>query len=234
MLTDTPFGNPQDLAARIRKTSEDPNNPVATAFGVWVTRIILERTKSTIRYEETDWDSSSFGRATNEPFDPATYSSVEQFLEDEPTGNTQATYVSGMGFAADYFRDDAYTVVFSLFSQYLKCDVLGLDIVELDHEREYQIEKLEDWLCGEGVDGELLAKPVLAMDLQECVNKFREQAIEEKRLEDELDAARLAERTLTRAALRAEAGIAVQFIEERAMSQRWTKDNWGCNLLQAT
>lgn len=77
----------------------------------------LDRARSSRRYsvrvERLPWDISSYPEQTDQRHPWASYETLGDFL-DEPTGNTQATFCSGSGFAAETYADEMFCDVMSV------------------------------------------------------------------------------------------------------------------------
>lgn len=99
------------LVARLRGIMLPPSTEMIEEMAGPYIAQLLEGRKSVIEWEQTPWDCSSHGRRTKERYVLSDYETLADFL-DEPTGETEPTFMSGMGFRARKYEDDFWTDAF--------------------------------------------------------------------------------------------------------------------------
>lgn len=74
--------------------------------------VILENKRGTVQEESTLYDRSTRGKRSSEPFDLSLYQTVGDFLDNEYTGETIPTFISGHGFAGETYEDVFFEKMF--------------------------------------------------------------------------------------------------------------------------
>lgn len=207
------------IATRLVDLAEDPDNAIYRAAGTWLATCLLSNQRAEILVERTPWDISSYGQPTSEGFDLSQYESVGDFLDNESTGNTVATYLSGSGFAAELYAELLSDEVVSAYRDYLWNTYPELRDVEWEGALlDSAIDELED----RGVGGLLFEERFREMPLLECLTKHLSAALEQRELRRIAEARRLRRRS----DLMTLAGEAVEAIENGGGHVKWTKSNW--------
>lgn len=95
----------KQAAVDIKHLMEAPNNILFDAWGTWLARVILENHRGEAIEEWSPWDHSTRGQRSDDSFDLTPYETVGDFLDNEFTGGTCATYCSGSGLEAETYAD---------------------------------------------------------------------------------------------------------------------------------
>lgn len=217
---------------RLRTAIQDPDNEITRALGIWVTRVILENTRTGVIREETPWDCSTFAVRTADPFDLSEYKTIEDFLENEATGNTVATYCSGMGMLAEMYSTQFNEVALDLHTRMLRAMPEALDPMwpaGID-------DAIYDQVCVSNLGEHDFSRPIRAMAIEDCCEKYLSLAIEDRAAEELAAAQAAADRALAQANARAIAEPVIQHLGETLSGTKWEKANWGqlLGVLKAT
>lgn len=141
-------------AIDIKSQLGNPDNPAFKELGVWLADVILNNQRGVVVEDISDWDKSTRGQLSNESFDLSLYETVGEFLDEEFTGNTVATFDSGSGFAAEtystLFTQDSWQA-FNLLVRYVNpslCDPSDggihdevLDALSTEGAADYEVEE---------------------------------------------------------------------------------------------
>lgn len=178
----------KQAALDIKDLMATPNNIVFAAWGSWLARVILANHRGEAIEECSPWDYSTRGRLSNESFDLTLYETVGDFLDNEFTGNTCATYCSGSGLAAETYAD-----VFNdeLLVMYNDC-VQQVAPKLCSPENGFFDDEVGDALAMEGVAHYEMADSFRKLPLQETFFRSMGQALAERnqgRLQNEAAAA---------------------------------------------
>lgn len=128
----------------------EPNNVGLRHLCIELVDVILENKRGIVQEERTPYDCSTRGKPSSDPFDLSLYQTVGDFLENEYTGDTRPTFLSGHGFAAERYSDVFFDKMFDagrillqqLIDQHLLQDIEMEDAQELFAE-EGEIEMME-------------------------------------------------------------------------------------------
>lgn len=210
-----------NVAEKLHRLASNASNPITQSLGVWVARVLLEEKYARVELDETPWDVSSRAVRTNEPFDLAKYETVEQFLEGEATGNTCATYMSGMGFTAEMYSTRFSEEASDLIHAYLVANFPEI----LDAEDATRIDDdIYEELADELLDIEFM-QAVLDMTVPACLEKYSALAIASKHKKAILREERGATVAVWTAQLKAKAGLNIERVENIAGHKMWQQ---GC------
>ncbi len=207
------------IASRLKELAEDEDNVIYQAVGRWLATCLLNDQRAEIVVEHTPWDISSYGQRTSEGFDLSQYETVGDFVDNEATGNTVATHLSGSGFAAELYAERLSDEVVSAYRDYLWKSYPELRDVEWEGAL---LDSANDELEDRGVGGLLFEERFREMALLECLTKHLSAALEQRELRRIAEARRLGRRS----DLKALAGEAVAAIENGGGHVIWTKSNW--------
>ena len=156
------------IAEQLHRLATDTGNPITSAIGMRVARIMLEEKHSRIEWDESPWDVSSRAVRTANPFDLAQYETVEQFLEAEATGNTVATYCPGHGFAAETYSAEFVQHAGDLLYRYI---VDNFPDARDQDEQDRMDDEIYEFLADELLEYEFM-QPVQNMPIQACLEKY--------------------------------------------------------------
>ncbi len=217
---------------RLQAAIQDPDNEITQALGIWVTRVILENTRADVIREETPWDCSTFATRTADPFDLSEYKTIDDFLKNEATGNTVATYCSGMGMLAEMYLTQFNEVALDLHTRMLKAMPEALDPEWL----EGIDDAIYDQLCISNLGEHDFSQPIRAMAIEDCCEKYLSLAIADRAAEELAVAQAAANRALAQANARAIAEPVIQHLGETLSRTKWEKANWSrlLGVLKAT
>ncbi len=95
----------------------------------WLQNILRNEFKSTIEFVDSGYDLSSYGNRTREKYTLSDYETIGDFL-NEPTGYTQATYISGSGLAAETWEERINGLFIDALTEWLKESGLYESILE--------------------------------------------------------------------------------------------------------
>ena len=178
----------KQAALDIKHLMATPNNIVFAAWGRWLARVILENHRGEAIEEHTPWDYSTRGRLSNESFDLTQYETVGDFLDNEFTGNTCATYCSGAGLAAETYADVFDEEFLVMYNDCVRQVAPGL----CSPENSFYDDEVGDALAMEGVDHYEMKESFRKCSLQETFFRSMGQALAERnqeRLQNETAAA---------------------------------------------
>lgn len=221
-------GDNQSFENRIKEVAEDlkkmiasRSGPVFDALGTWFAKVILDNQRGQCRVERTPWDSSSYGCSSGESFDLSEHETVGEFLDNEYTGSTIATYCSGSGFSAETFGDSIQYVFRSVYDEMFKSkypDLFDQDDFIPDEVRD-SLERLDAEDC-------LFEDTFRKMPLIECFTKYLGQAMILRAEEAEQRRQCIAEKERIDRAIREIAGNIPNEIESFAGNIKYEKSNW--------
>ena len=199
------------------------DGPVFKAMGVWLAEVILEDERGGAVVERTPWDHSSRGVRSSESFDLSLYETVGEFLDQEHTGQTIATYCSGAGLAAETFGD--------AFTQNCLWPAYGDGIRELaadliDDDGSVPDEVL-DGLVMRDVGDCHFEQAFKELPLLETFTKHLQAAIASRAEEAKRQRMAAAEKKKQQDELRTFAGDLVPEIQGTIAGVRYEKSNWG-------
>ncbi len=109
----------EQLCVDLKKALEIPNGLIIEQVLVEIARYALFENKAEVEVVDSGYDVSSHGRITDQKFVLSDYETVVDFL-DEPNGNTEATFTSGMGFRAETIYNQIRDVASDLISAFAK------------------------------------------------------------------------------------------------------------------
>lgn len=170
----------RDLINDLRAHYDREDNPIAHQLGLWIADHALNGTCSVIDYIDSGYDYSSYGRRTNEPYKVEDFETVEEFLE-EPSGNTNATFISGSGFAAEELSEEFEREVLDALTTWVSQQhrkKYGLEVADFDLPG---WQEFWDLVCDERLDGVYWHEVFAPKRLADVVNKHRAEAEELQR-----------------------------------------------------
>jgi hypothetical protein len=177
----------KQAATDIKTQIANPDNFIFATWGNWLAHVILENRRGEAIEERSPWDYSTRGRPSNESFDLTEYETIGDFLDNELTGNTRATFCSGSGFAAE-----TYASVFTEESWKMYGHCIREIAPKLAGPEDGSIEdEVIDALSTEGVADYEMEEAFRRLPLQETFFRNMGKALEERnqeRLQNEIDA----------------------------------------------
>ena len=205
-----------------------PNNIIFLAGGRWLSRVILENHRGEAIEEWSPWDHSTRGQLSNESFDLTQYETVGDFLDNEFTGNTIATYCSGSGLAAETYAEAFQTESWQMYNDCVRHVAPALCRPEdggIDDE-------VNDALAMEGVADYEMEESFRKLPLQETFFRSMGQALDERNQERLKNEAAAAAAVIKQENLRQLAGTQLpRTIEAFSGSTKWEWNNrqglWG-------
>lgn len=217
----------KQAAIEIKSLLTSPDNLVFAAWGNWLAHVILENRRGEVIEERSPWDYSTRGRPSGESFDLTQYETIGDFLDNEFTGNTRATFCSGSGLAAE-----TYASVFTQESwKMYNCCVSEIAPDLVNNEDGSIEEEVIDALIMEDVADYELEKSFLQLPLHETFFRHMGKALEERNQERLQDAIDVAAAAVKKEAIRQLAGSELpRVIQEFAGIAKWEmanhKDLW--------
>lgn len=178
----------KQAALDIKHLMATPNNIVFAAWGRWLARVILENHRGEAIEEHTPWDHSTRGQRSDESFDLTPYETVGDFLDNEFTGGTCATYCSGSGLEAETYADRFSADSYESYNDCIRQTAPAL----CKPEDGYFDDEVGDALAMEGVNLYEMESSFRNLPLQETFFRSMGQALAERnqeRLQNETAAA---------------------------------------------
>lgn len=209
--------------AEILEVVRDVNGPIMQALGAWLADVAINGTRGEAIVEDSGYDYSTRGVSTAEPFDISVHETAGDFLSEEFTGNTVATYVSGSGRAAETYADEAESMARDLLYEWLRKHCPEF----FDGGEYFASDSMVDVLCDAGCDAIWIMGIFNAQPLAPIVELYREEA-ERRRVQRDAEALASRELAEQRNAHRLEqAGTLPAQITAIAGSTYFCKQNWG-------
>lgn len=211
----------QEVAQAIRTMAADKQGHPFDRMGTWLAHAILENEHCEARVDKTPWDCSSYGHRTGQPIDISQYETVDDFLENEYTGNTTATFCSGSGFAAESYGSAITYVLWESYSELLR--KLCPDLIDPDGSVP---DEVLDGLVMEDASDCLLDQAFREQPLLECFTKHMSTAILERAETERQQREQREIADCKRQELESLAGQIPSLIEEFAAKRKFEKANW--------
>ena len=164
-----------ELARKIESQLIDPTGQPLALMCKWLAGVLTNEDRYTVQWIDSGWDCSARCCATGEPFDLKHYLLVGDFLENEPTGNTVATYCSGHGLGAEYYESRAEEVAREILYA-----LVTTDYPEVLDEDACLPDELLDHLCEFA-----LIQAFSKLELADCYLRFKDVCEEEARIREE-------------------------------------------------
>jgi hypothetical protein len=184
----------KQILPELKKEFSVPDGLVAKTVLTEIVRYALFENKSEVEIEDLGYDCSYYGRRTNKKFNIADYKTVGDFLK-EPDGQTEATHMSGMGFAARTIERDMCDLAEDTFNELVE-EWLNEHNIKIDEDviTDFYDKVYEEIYPSDVVD-EISSLPFL-----EVVERFREEAtqieMEKEKEEEEEEKRRQEERRI--------------------------------------
>ena len=210
-----------EITERVRRDCLSLDGPLVRSLGVRIVRILMENREGAAVVEETPWDTSSYGRQTDEQFDLNDYATVGEFLDNALTGETIATHASGCGFAAETYGGLLGEGMFERFMEFLKTEYPAL----ISDEGFIDDDVLDDLSCL-GISDYIVIEAVRDLPLKEFYARFLPAAIEDRDAEQRQREARKAQALAETQVLVGLAGGLPEQISAFAANKRFDKSNW--------
>ena len=93
-----------DMAKRVKEEFVLLGGPLDQWGWAWLADAVAQETRSEVEVIDCEYDVSSYGHKTKDPFRIADFTTVSEFLQ-EPTGQTQATFEFGSGMRAEDYEE---------------------------------------------------------------------------------------------------------------------------------
>lgn len=167
-----------EIAERVRRDCSCLEGPLVRPLCVQIVRILSEETKRAAVVEERPWDTSSYGKLTEERFALDDYATVGEFLDNALTGDTIATYGPGGGFAAETYGERLTSWVPEVF-----VDFFRTEYPDLVSEDGYIEDVVIDDLSCLGIFDSIAIGAVRDLSLKEFYARFLPAAIEDQAAE---------------------------------------------------
>lgn len=158
----------KDIIEQIKLKLFNPSEYCLTELGVWLVSIILNNNKYNERIEDWGFDVSTYPEKTDEKYDLSKYKTVEEFLSNEFTGNTKATYISGHGIAAETLLEEGYNVINEIWFDFIE---KNYQMLELKKDG-FMDEDVYDELWSNGVADVDVFGFFCNMNLNDCFNRY--------------------------------------------------------------
>lgn len=214
--------------AEILEVVRGANGPVLQALGAWLADVAINGTRGEAFVEDSGYDYSTRGVSTADPFDISAHETVGDFLNEELTGNTVVTYVSGSGRAAETYAEEAESLARDLLYEWLRKHCPEF----FDGGEYFANDSMADVLCDAGCDAIWVMELFNAQPLAPVVERYREEA---GRRQVQRDAEAQARRELADrqdAHRLKQAGTLPAQITAIAGSTYFCKQNWGVLLAE--
>lgn len=165
----------QDIVEKIKKQLFDLNGECLTQLGVWLVDIILDDNKHELDVIDCGYDVSTYARKSDDGYDLSQYFKVQDFLDNEYTGNTKATHMSGSGMMAEtyyiHFRDEVDNLWFDyIYGQFPE--------IKLRDDEGYMDDDVYDQLGSNKIDQYALLQYFGNLDLHMCYKLYLSKTLE--------------------------------------------------------
>lgn len=166
----------------IREKMFDQKGYCFKELGCWLVDILLDNVHYEKEVQDLGFDISTHPRLTHQGFNLLEYETVEDFLNNELTGNTIATYMSGMGLIAETHYNNGLDYCFNLWSNFINKNFPEFKLVrDIDDEDAY--DDIFEALCLENCGHYELYHEFGKMLLEDCYNNYLMETIDRRHKE---------------------------------------------------
>lgn len=120
----------QSLIPQIKSKMLDEEGYCITSFAIWLINIIIDNNKYIEVIEDYGYDISTRAEISEDSYNLAQYETIEEFLENEFTGNTTATYISGHGLAAEKLYEEAQNQIRDIWFDFINNEFPELELIK--------------------------------------------------------------------------------------------------------
>ena len=132
----------EHLIPQIKSKMLDEEGYCITSFAIWLINIIIDNNKYIEVIEDYGYDISTRPKIAEESYNFAQYETIEDFLQNEFTGNTKATYISGHGLAAETLYEESQNQIRDIWFYFINNEFPELELIKNQEVDDYVYEEL--------------------------------------------------------------------------------------------
>lgn len=153
----------------------DLNGHCLTQLGIKLVDIILDNNKYELEVRDEGYDISTYPHKSDDGYDLSEYFTVEEFIQNQYTGNTKATYMSGHGIAAERYESQFQDEAYDLWMDFI-CD--QFPEINLKDEDGYFDDDVYEELGENKIDQYALLYYFGSLDLDKCYDFYLSKTLE--------------------------------------------------------
>lgn len=132
----------EHLIPQIKSKMLDEEGYCITSFAIWLINIIIDDNKYIEVINDCCYDVSTRPEISEESYNLSQYETIEEFLQNEFTGNSTATYISGHGLVAETLYEEAQNQIRDIWFDFINNEFPELELIKNQEVDNYLYDEL--------------------------------------------------------------------------------------------